>query len=75
MIEFQKLNEKDFEKINKYLLLDETRSCEKIGAALMMWRNFYGIEWSVFDETLIIKYKTDYSLHFSCTYVDVNVYR
>lgn len=59
MIEFQKLNEKDFEKINKYLLLDETRSCEKIGAALMMWRNFYGIEWSVFDETLIIKYKTD----------------
>lgn len=59
MIEFRKLNEEDFEKINRYLLLDETRSCEKIGAALMMWRNFYGIEWSIFDETLIIRYNTE----------------
>ena len=59
MIKFKKLEKDDFEAINKYLLLDKTKSCEKTGGALMMWRDFYAIEWAIFDETLIIKYNNE----------------
>lgn len=56
MINFKKLEKNDIECINKYLLLDKTRSCEKTAGALMMWRDFYKIKWAIYDETLIIKY-------------------
>ncbi|MBQ8163082.1 MAG: DUF2156 domain-containing protein [Clostridia bacterium] len=56
MIKFKKLQKDDFNTVNKYLLLDKTRSCEKVGAALMMWRDFYNIEWSIYEQTLIIRY-------------------
>lgn len=59
MIKFKKLEKEDFKTINKYLLLDKTRSCEKTGGALMMWRDFYKIEWAIFKETLIIKYNNE----------------
>ncbi len=59
MIIFKSLEKNDFNLINKYLLLDKTRSCEKTGGALMMWRDFYKIEWAIFDETLIIKYNNE----------------
>ena len=56
MINFKKLEKNDIECINKYLLLDKTRSCEKTAGALMMWRDFYKVKWAIYDETLIIKY-------------------
>lgn len=56
---FKKIEKQDFEEINKFLLLDKTRSCEKIGGAIMMWRSFYGMEWTVYNETLIIKYNEE----------------
>lgn len=59
MLSFKKLEKNDFECINKYLLLDTTRSCEKTGGALMMWRDFYSIKWTIFDETLIIRYDNE----------------
>jgi len=59
MITFKPLKKDDFSTINKYLLLDKTRSCEKTAGALMMWRDFYKIEWAIFDETLIIKYNNE----------------
>ena len=59
MTNFKKLEENDFENINKYLLTDTTQSCEKVGAALMMWRSFYSTEWAVHDDTLLIRYKID----------------
>lgn len=59
MITFKALEKNDFNLVNKYLLLDKTRSCEKTGGALMMWRDFYKIEWAIFDETLIIKYNNE----------------
>lgn len=59
MINFKKIEKKDFECINKYLLLDKTRSCEKTGGALMMWRDFYDIKWALFDQTLIIQYNNE----------------
>lgn len=58
-MDFKKIEKQDFEEINKYLLLDKTRSCEKIGGAIMMWRAFYDIEWAVYNETLIIKYNEE----------------
>ena len=59
MILFKTLQKDDFSVVNKYLLLDKTRSCEKTAGALMMWRDFYKIEWAIFDETLIIKYNNE----------------
>ena len=59
MINFKKLEITDLEKINKYLLLDKTRSCEKTAGALMMWRNFYGAEWAIFENTLIVRFNED----------------
>ena len=59
MINFKKLEKNDFNDINKYLLLDKTRSCEKIASALMMWRDFYKIEWAIYENTLIVKYGID----------------
>ena len=56
MITFKKLEKNDLESINKYLLLDMTKSCEKTVGALMMWRDFYNVKWAIYDETLIIKY-------------------
>ena len=66
MLKFKKLEKEDFESINKYLLLDKTRSCEKTGGALMMWRDFYAIEWTIFDETLILKYNNEETPYFLC---------
>ena len=59
MITYKALEKDDFSIINRYLLLDKTRSCEKTVGALMMWRDFYKIEWAIFDETLIIKYNNE----------------
>ena len=59
MINFKKIEKKDIECINEYLLLDTTRSCEKTAGAIMMWRDFYDIKWAIFDKTLIIKYDND----------------
>ena len=59
MITFKSLEKDDFSIIGRYLLLDKTRSCEKTAGALMMWRDFYKIEWAIFDETLIIKYNNE----------------
>lgn len=59
MIKFKKLEKNDFNEINKYLLLDKTRSCEKVASALMMWRDFYKIEWAVYKNTLVVKYGID----------------
>ena len=61
MIKFKKLEKNDCESINKYLLLDKTKSCEKTVGALMMWRDFYNILWAVYDETLIIKYTQNHN--------------
>lgn len=59
MINFKKIEKNDIERINKYLLLDTTRSCEKTAGAIMMWRDFYDIYWAIFDKTLIIKYNNE----------------
>lgn len=59
MINFKKIEKKDIECINEYLLLDTTRSCEKTAGAIMMWRDFYDIKWAIFDKTLIIKYDNE----------------
>ena len=59
MIKFKKLEKEDFKTVNRYLLLDKTRSCEKTGGALMMWRDFYKIEWAIFEDTLIIRYNNE----------------
>ena len=59
MINFKKIEKEDFKQINKYLLLDKTKSCEKTGGAIMMWRDFYAIEWAIYNETLIIKYNNE----------------
>ncbi len=60
MLKFKKIEKKDFDCINSYLLLDTTRSCEKTAGAIMMWREFYGGHWTIFDETLIIKYDSEH---------------
>ncbi len=56
MIKFKKLQKDDFNTVKEYLLLDKTRSCEKVAATLMMWRDFYKIEWAIYEKTLIIRY-------------------
>lgn len=59
MINFEKIEKKDIECINEYLLMDKTRSCEKTAGAIMMWRDFYDVKWAIFDKTLIIKYDNE----------------
>lgn len=59
MINFEKIEKKDIECINEYLLMDKTRSCEKTAGAIMMWRDFYDAKWAIFDKTLIIKYDNE----------------
>lgn len=56
-IEFKKPELADRERINSYLALQKTRSCECTFANIYLWSRFYQVEYAVLEDMLIFKWE------------------
>ena len=56
MLTFNKITLKEKEMLQKYLSFHKERSCDFTVGVVMMWKDFYSIEFALDDNTLFMKY-------------------
>lgn len=64
MLEFKKLTLNDIDIIRSYFVQSQNRICDNTAGTVMMWRDYFSTEFSVFNSTLILK-----TMHFDGTSV------
>lgn len=56
MLSFKKITLNDREKIDKYLPYHTERSCDFTLGGILMWRNFFCIEYTIDEDTFFMKF-------------------
>lgn len=60
MLEFKKLDLDDIKDIEKYFKFSKNRICDYSVGSMIIWRNYFSIEFAIYKETLITKWISDY---------------
>ena len=67
MLEFKKLSLEDIPVIREYFLKYPCRSCDLTIGGVFMWRDYFGSEYAIFNNTLIFKVNyLDSQVAFTC---------
>jgi len=61
MLEFKKLELSDIDKIKHYFECSANRICDNSVGAAFMWRDFFSVEYAIYNDTIIFKSKVVYS--------------
>jgi len=56
MLSFKRITLEQKELLEKYLPYHKERSCDFTVGVVLMWKDFYSIEYEVFEDTLLLKY-------------------
>jgi len=60
MLEFLKLNLSDIDALRPLILQGNSRICNDTVGGVFMWRNYFNMEYALFNETVIFKAKAKY---------------
>ncbi|MCL2366954.1 MAG: phosphatidylglycerol lysyltransferase domain-containing protein [Oscillospiraceae bacterium] len=61
MLEFKKLELSDIDKVKHYFGFSTNRICDNSVGAAFMWRDFFSVEYAIYNDTIIFKSKVVYS--------------
>jgi hypothetical protein len=60
MLEFSKLTLQDIEAIRKYFSYSTNNTCDNTVGGTFMWRDYFSMEYALFNDTLVLKLKVEY---------------
>ncbi|MDR2570759.1 MAG: phosphatidylglycerol lysyltransferase domain-containing protein [Oscillospiraceae bacterium] len=60
MLDFKKLTLNDLERTRKYFQFSTNRTCDNTIGGTFMWRDYFGVEFAEFDNTLVFKVDLKY---------------
>jgi len=61
MLEFSRLNLSDIEKLRPLILQGDSRICNNTVGGIFMWRDYFNMEYALFNDTVIFKAKAKYN--------------
>jgi len=61
MLEFSKLNLSDIDALRPLILQGNSRICNNTVGGIFMWRDYFNMEYALFNETVIFKAKAKYN--------------
>jgi len=60
MLEFKRLELSDIDKVKHYFNYSTNRICDNSVGAAFMWRDFFSVEYAIYNDTIIFKSKVVY---------------
>jgi len=61
MLEFSRLNLNNIEELKPFILQGDSRICNNTVGGIFMWRDYFNMEYALFNDTVIFKAKAKYN--------------
>jgi len=61
MLEFKRMNLSDIQEIGPYFKYSVNRICDNTVGGAFMWRDYFSVEYAIYNETIVFKSKVVYS--------------